>query len=227
MGALAVAAFTLAPALSAQENRLAPRVALSKNSGIGSFTPASADPKLAAMLERNGASSQLTGPGFGFTPSESTRRNARDITVAVRTRSTGVLANVERIVASNDAVSLAPISYNLGVSVGWKRFAVASDVAKADAAAGNSAMIDVGSGYAGLRAPTRPAPGTSRPIVDAPQLVRADPNYSIDTGKSLSLTGNLDVTAGIRAKSEKDRLPRFADDRRDSQAVYVGTAFRF
>ena len=38
---------------------------------------------------------------------------------------------------------------------------------------------------------------------------------------------NLDLTAGLRYKSERERLARFNDDRRDSQAVYVGTAFRF
>ena len=45
---------------------------------------------------------------------------------------------------------------------------------------------------------------------------------------SYSLTRNLDVTAGVRyERSERERLPRLTDDRRDSQAVYVGTAFRF
>ena len=46
-------------------------------------------------------------------------------------------------------------------------------------------------------------------------------------GGSYSLTRNIDLTAGLRYKSERERLTRFNDDRRDSQAVYVGTAFRF
>ncbi len=38
---------------------------------------------------------------------------------------------------------------------------------------------------------------------------------------------NLDVTAGVRYKArDRDRLPPLTDDRRDSQAVYVGTAFQ-
>jgi len=52
------------------------------------------------------------------------------------------------------------------------------------------------------------------------------PSYSVDLGGAYSLTRNLDVTAGVRYRSDRDRLTQ-ADARRDSQAVYVGTAFRF
>ena len=52
-------------------------------------------------------------------------------------------------------------------------------------------------------------------------------SYSLDVGGSYSVTRNLDVTAGVRYKSDRDRLERLRDDRRDSQALYVGTAFRF
>jgi hypothetical protein len=82
LGALVAAAFTLAPALNAQQNRGAERLSTPIARGIGTFTPASADPKLAAVLARAG----MTGSGFRFTPSESTRRSPRDITVAVRAR---------------------------------------------------------------------------------------------------------------------------------------------
>ena len=42
-----------------------------------------------------------------------------------------------------------------------------------------------------------------------------------------ALTRNLDVTGGVRYKLQRDRLDRFTDNRQDSQAVYVGTAFKF
>jgi hypothetical protein len=35
------------------------------------------------------------------------------------------------------------------------------------------------------------------------------------------------VTGGVRYNIERDRLTTLQDDRRDSQAVYVGTAFKF
>ena len=66
-----------------------------------------------------------------------------------------------------------------------------------------------------------------KPLANTPALIGDKPSYSIDVGGSYSLTRNLDVTAGVRYKSERDRLPQITDTRRDSQAVYVGTAFRF
>lgn len=224
LGALVAAAFTLAPALNAQQNRGAERLSTPMTRGIGTFTPASADPKLAAVLARAG----MTGSGFRFTPSESTRRSPRDITVAVRARSNRAVRD-ERIASATESVSLAPIAYNLGVSVGWKRFAVSGDVGKIDMAGqpGSREMADIGISYTGNRASARIKAGTERPTGDVPALVAVDPSYSIDVGSSYSLTRNLDVTAGVRYKSERERLPRIADDRRDSQAVYVGTAFRF
>jgi hypothetical protein len=35
------------------------------------------------------------------------------------------------------------------------------------------------------------------------------------------------VTGGVRYKIQHDRLEPLTDQRRDSQAVYIGTAFRF
>jgi hypothetical protein len=35
------------------------------------------------------------------------------------------------------------------------------------------------------------------------------------------------VTAGVRYRSDRERFVKVDDDRRDSQAVYLGTAFRF
>ena len=66
-----------------------------------------------------------------------------------------------------------------------------------------------------------------RTIVSSQRLVTEEPGRAIDVGGSLSLTRNLNVTAGVRYRSERDRLPQLTNEGRDSQAVYVGTAFRF
>ena len=49
----------------------------------------------------------------------------------------------------------------------------------------------------------------------------------VDVGGSFRLTRNLDVTAGVRYQQERDlrALPEL--DKQDSQAVYIGTQFRF
>lgn len=227
LGTLAVAGLFVAPSLQAQESqqRLVKRQSPGVRGGIGIFTPAAADPKLAAVLARSG----LPDSGFRFTPSES-RRGSRALTVAVRARSTRALASVDRA-AQPATLSLAPIAYNLGVSVGWKRFAVSGDVTRVDLVSqpGSRERADLGVSYSGKRASGRVTAIADRPLTNTPVLIGDKPSYSIDVGGSYSLTRNLDVTAGVRYKSEteRERLPRLTDNRRDSQAVYVGTAFRF
>ena len=60
------------------------------------------------------------------------------------------------------------------------------------------------------------------------RIIAEDQAYSLDVGGAYSIARNVDVTAGARYRISRDRLdPLSRDDRRDSQAVYVGTAFRF
>lgn len=230
-GALVAAGFALAPAIGApgtQEPRQLRKAPSFARSGIGSFTPASADPRLAAALARTG----LSATGFRFTPSES-RTKRQEVTVAVRARTTRDDSGANRIASSptTAAVSLQPIAYNLGMSVGWRRFAVSGDVSRLDLAGmpGGRESVDVGVSYAGRRLSGRVAANAAKPTADQPNLVAEMPSYSLDVGTSYSLTRNLDVTAGLRYRTETDRLrlQQLPDNRRDSQAVYVGTAFRF
>ena len=232
LGTLAVAGLILAPALQAQESH-SPRVSAMKRSvsvrGIGIFTPASADPGLAAVLARSG----LPESGFRFTPSDSRRTGNRVVTVSVRARSTRtrVAAVPADLAAAPATVAVAPIAYDLGVSVGWKRFSVSGDVTRVDLVAqpGGRERADVGIAYNGKRATGRVSASADRPLANTPVLIGDKPSYSIDVGGSYSLTRNFDVTAGVKYKSEteRERLPRLTDNRRDSQSVYVGTAFRF
>jgi len=229
IGALGAAGLVVAPALLAQtapQQRIVAAKRATSISSIGTFTPAAADPKLAAVLARSG----LGGSGFRFTPADSARSTNRSVTVAVRARTARPAAAVaDRGAAAPAAVTLQPIAYNLGVSVGWKRFAVSGDLSKLDLAGqpGSREAVDLGLTYTGKRASGRIKAGAERPLENAPRLIAADPSYSIDVGGSYSLTRNLDLTAGVRYKSEENRLPQLTDNRRDSQAVYVGTAIRF
>lgn len=232
LGVLCALGAALSPALQAQDRngvdrRVAPRQAFTPRGGLGTFTPAAADPKLAAILARSG----MPEAGFRFTPSEVRAGTRRGVTVAVRARTTGtVRLEREEIAAAPAPVSLAPIGYNLGVSVGWKRFAVSGDVTKVELVnqPGSRERANLGFSYSGKRVTGRVQATADRPIDSiTPVLVGDKPSYSMDLGGSYSLTRNLDVTAGVRYKTERDRLPKLEDDRRDSQAVYVGTAFRF
>jgi len=217
----------VAPAIGAEDGRAISLRRMPQGSArgsIGSFTPASADPRLAAVLQRGG----LGASGFRFTPSVVDRAGGRPVTVAVRARSArGPAASSVANPAS--PVALAPIAYNLGAAVGWKRFAVSSDLSRVDLAGapGSTEALDLGLSYTGKAFSGRVKAGEQRPLPNQPKLVAEQPSYSIDVGGSYKLTRNVDVTAGVRYRSERERLPQLTDNRRDSQSVYVGTAFRF
>jgi len=224
-GALVVAGTIVAPALGATEQAPARAVRhVSALRRLGTFTPASADPRLAAVFARGG----LDAGDFRFTPAE-TKRDNRAVTVAVRARSNRAKGEQVAALAPAATVGLAPIAYNLGVAVGWKRFAVAGDVSHVDLAMqpGSREAADLAVTYSGNRFSGRVKAAADRPIGDAPRMIGDIPTYSVDVGGSYSLTRNLDVTAGLRYRADRERLTRVEDDRRDSQAVYVGTAFRF
>lgn len=230
LGAL-IAAGLVMPASGASEGarRLVPAERMVSRS-IATFTPASADPKLAALLARSG----LNDSDFRFTPSETRRNGSRAVTVAVRARSTLASSDVQRIGAaeltSGASIGLAPIAYNLGVSVGWKRFALSGEVARLDLASmpGSRDSVGLGVSYTGKRASARLRAVADRPSADTPKLVADDPSMAIDVGGSYSVARNIDLTAGLRYKRENNnRLDRLSDNRRDSQAVYIGTALRF
>lgn len=225
---LCAAGAIVAPSLQAQsraDRGIMARQGSLLRSDIGSFTPASADPKLAAIMARTG----LDDSSFRFTPTES-RSAGRAVTVAVRSRPvTGRQSN--RLAAVSPSLNLAPIAYNLGSSVGWKRFAVTADLAKVDIPTQVVARqrINHDSVYNVPSAkPSRLSATASRETAN-PILNLADDRDTINLGGSYSVTRNIAVTAGLRYKNEDQRLPRLTtpDSRRDNQAVYVGTAFRF
>jgi hypothetical protein len=223
--AFAVASLSLVPALAATSQSLKKRGAVSLNApgSLGSFTPAAANPKVAAAFARNGFGSG----GFHFTPS-SAPGSRRAVTVAVRARAT-TKAEAERTAALVNTPTVAPSAYNLGVSVGWKRFALSGDLAKVDPGVlpGGREAVDLGLSYSGRQWSTKLQVAADRSLGDQPRLIGNDRSYSVDLGGSYALSRNLEVTGGVRYRLQRDRIESIADDRRDSQAVYVGTAFRF
>lgn len=232
LGAICAAGLLVAPTLQAQERdralKAAVRPAPLALQGAGGFTPAAADPKLAAVLARSG----MNGAGFRFTPAEARMASTRGVTVAVRTATNRAVDTGSRVASAKPAaVSLAPIAYNLGVAVGWRRFAVSGDVTHIDMAStqpGSRDRSEVALSYAGKRISGRLAASEDRPLAGSPVLIGDKPSYSFDLGGSYAVSRRLDVTAGVRYKSERDRLTQFNEDsRRDSQSIYIGTAFHF
>ncbi len=225
-GTLCVAALAVAPAIGASLDRpFAKRVAaMSPRSGIGTFTPAAADPKLAAALMRSG----MAGSGFRFTPVAAVGKS-RAVTVAVRARTGNALAEDKLASGATNTIGIAPVAYNLGAGVGWKRFALSGDVKRIDTGIvpGGREGVDVGMSYNAPKWSTRVQVAADRPVGNMPRAIAGGESVSLDVGGAYRLSRNLDVTAGVRYKAERNRLEALADNRRDSQAVYVGTAFRF
>ena len=221
LAACAAGALLLTPAFAANPpKKRAPAVSLSFDP-ISSFTPANADPKLAAALGGRG----LALTDFKFTPAPAKGRPSQ-VRVAIRAQTAPQGAPV----APAALTELAPTSYNLGVAVGWKRFAVAGDVAKvtaANPAIGGRESAVVGVSYSLKKFTGRVAVGADRPEGNPLPALRKGENYSLDVGGSYSLSKRIAVTGGVRYQVERDRISALRDARQDSQAVYVGTAFKF
>jgi hypothetical protein len=229
LAALAAGGLLLSPAIAAttSKKRAAP-ISLSFDP-ISSFTPANADPKLAAAL---GTSKGLALTDFKFTPAPAKGRPSQ-VRVAIRARAmTPAPTDVAQASAPTAAVdALKPASYNLGVAIGWKRFAVSGDVAKvepANSALGTRESAIVGVSYSlNKRLTTRVAVGAERSDGHPAAALRKGDNYSLDVGGSYDISRHIALTGGVRYNVERDRMTALQDARRDSQAVYVGTAFKF
>jgi hypothetical protein len=229
MGALSVLALALSPAIGASNSSRfeKPRVSLSSRGGLGSFTPANTDPKLAALLARSG----VTSSGMRFTPASASVRLNRSVTVAVRAQTTNRGSGGDRMaLVDAPTTSIMPVAYNLGVAVGWKRFAFSGDVEKVDLGTlGGRESVDLGVGYRVKNFTTRVTVGTDHSTPNTPKALAGDKGVSVGMSGSYAITRNIDLTAGVKFRaSDRDRLgPVATDNRRDSQAVYIGTAFKF
>ena len=227
MTALAALSLVLTPATAANNNnqRLTPvrSVALRGSS----FTPAIADPRLAAELARRGVQPSL----FRLTPSVAPG-SGKSVRVALRGRvATPVAANRRVVEASASQVTaITPTVYSLGASVGWNRFALTGDVDRVEGGTvrGGHEQAQVGVSYNLKRFTARAEAGLARSDANTPSVVADPDSYVVGVGGSYRIARNFDVTGGVRYKIQRDRLePIVTDQRRDSQSVYIGTAFRF
>ena len=223
--AIAAAGLVLSPALATSNPAPAKKrpsaIAVSFDP-ISSFTPANGDPRLAAAF----ANKPLSLTDFKFTPAAAKGRPSQ-LRVAIRARvGTQAPANATPALAA-----LTPASYKLGVAVGWKQFAVSGDVSKVtspDPALGGRETAVVGVSYSLKRFTGRVAVGADRAEGRPLAALRRGDNYSLDVGGSYSLSRRIALTGGVRYEIDRDKAQSaLKDDRRDSQAVYIGTAFKF
>lgn len=217
------------PAVGASSDLLRLRgsvpVSLTELGSIASFTPAIHDPKLSsayahAILNRG---SRV----FRFTPTSGSLSGRRSITVLVRSDNS-VGRSEDRHMPG---VSVAPLAFNLDASRGWRKFAIPDKV-------GSKALdpvyvddLNSTRNFSLDSKPSRLQPDVQldakRDVGTAPQTLAGESKLSVAIGSSYSLTRNLNVTAGVRYAGPDNRLAPITDKRRDDQAVYVGTKFKF
>ena len=228
LGLTALVAVGLAatPALSAIGNSATDR-AEALSALVGRFTPATGDP---VLLQRYANLSDEARRNFRFTPAMSRSEN-RAVTLVVRARPT-TMTTAAAPTAGDSArpaqpISITPVTYRLGSAVGYTSFAASAPRDIAEAATLPQARQPIDPTIrpsrfgADMRLDSRSLPGASERALDP------DRAYSVDVTGSYRLSRNVDLTAGVRLQRENDRLAPLTDQRQDSQAVYVGTQFRF
>jgi len=224
-GALVALSLLLAPAIAAN-TQASKKTRPAASLRAGTFTPAVADPRLAAELARRGSQAN----SFRFTPAPTAINRSQSIRVAIRARAATPAGALRRAAdaSATPVTAITPVVYNLGASIGWKRFAVSGDVdsVRGGTLPGGRRAAEVGVSYSGDRFTARAEAGVARADPATPRII-ADDSYTVGVGGSYRIARNLDVTGGVRYRIQRDRLEALADQRRDSQAVYVGTAFRF
>ena len=239
VGALVLAAMpTAGLALGALDNG----VSLPATGSFAALTPASVDPRLARFVA--GRSSSDSARLMRFTPAGVAERASRSVTVAIRiddeaARAISVrsaISAAQEQVASDAGVRIAPTRFNLGISRGYQSFAKAPEKSSALSTTLSEAAIP-------NLADFRPSPG-ARPDESrfaarialeeeakagaSPKAITSRSDQAVDVAGSYRLTRNLDVTAGVRYSQERGRLAPVEETvQQDSQAVYVGTQFRF
>lgn len=206
------------------------------------FTPASADPELARLVAERARKN-----GMRFTPAGSAVKRDRTVTVAVR-----VDQETARAISVRQALDIAPgatsslnsqavTRYDLGAARGHQSFKrpqpqlSQSTQFSLPRNVRDIAMPDLSAFEpAGPTARDKPSRFQTRIALEDEQTAGRSPNtldslssQTVDLGGAYSITRNLDVTAGVRLSQERERLSPITDSVQDSQAVYVGTQFRF
>ncbi|GMM91967.1 hypothetical protein [Qipengyuania sp. MTN3-11] len=206
---------------------------------FAAFTPANVDPALARQV-----AAIVGNDGLRFTPAARQQRSERTVTMAVRVdpgaaRAISVRNALDSISDAepgrgNASTIIAPTRYNLGMAKGYQTFTQPAPKAL-DLPAGirSIAMPDLAD-FRSEERPGKPSRFSARVELDsnaaagrAPRTLEGTGDRNVDFAGSYRVLRNLDVTAGVRVSQDRNRIAPLTDGVEDSQAVYVGTQFRF
>lgn len=199
------------------------------------FTPASVDPQLARRVAQQVAAH---GQMLRFTPAGPAKPLDRTVTVAIRVdEETARAISFRSALASiagepgAGAATIASTRYNLGISRGYQTFAKAPSLPEGVRELDVPDLASFEPAKGREEEPSRFQPRIAferdRSVGRSPRTLEGLGDQSVDLGGAYRVTRNLDVTAGVRLSQDRDRLAPLTDMEQDSQAVYVGTQFRF
>ncbi|MEN9926426.1 MAG: hypothetical protein RL268_2552 [Pseudomonadota bacterium] len=197
----------------------------------GGFQPAVVDPRLARSITVRALSKDRT---FRFTPAATPSRPDGAVTVAIRVdgRSLAMRSRGAAAQAQGGGLGIAPSAYSLGAARGYRSFA--HSAAPSPAPQFRSVeMPDLASFQPREPSAGKPSRFTPRVEFDEREKTGRSPrtfeqsDQTVGVGGAYRVTRNLDVTAGVRVTSDRDRLLPLTDGKQDNQAVYVGTQYRF
>jgi hypothetical protein len=229
----AVSLLALPSAVLAFSNNFDPRLAMPDGGDSLADAQLAARPVPALLINSLGK-----GQMFRFTPAGNANRPDRSVTVAVRVDplvGQSILVRAARPALAVSApgaaqLQISPTAFNLGVSRGYQSFAESLVPTAESRKPHTPDLTQIGILPVGKDDPSRFSPHI---VLDEKQATGraprtfADTQDQVDLGGSYRLGRNLDVTAGVRYSQERDRLRPVTDGKKDSQAVYVGTQFRF
>ena len=235
-GVAAVIAVALPCAVAAKAPvRHAPRPVLSldgiRPAGLTTFAPLVDSSRFTFTAPGRGASTariDTVERAFRFTPSGQPA-SRRALTVGVSSRVTAAPAADPARVVTADSFSVAPAAYNVGLSLGWRGFAVGGGFTRFDAPVtalgpNRREAVDASLSYRGKNWKTalQVAAETGSPLLLSPLERR----YSVDLGGAYAIGPRLSVNGGVRYKLAPVS-PSILDADRPDGSVYLGTAFSF
>jgi len=234
---VACAAVVLAvPTASLAVNLLEQGNFASSVNSFATFTPADADPRMVALAEARRSQARLVR----FTPAGSKGVQDRSVTVAVRVDDEAARAISVRnaIATAREPVAeaethIAATRYNLGLARGYRNFAEAPTLSQPLSSAAIPDLREFEPSAGVRQEPSRFAARIAleeeeRAAPTAPQSIDSLGDQTLDVVGSYRLTKNLNVRAGVRYQQDRDRLHALPNlEQQDSQAVYIGTQFRF
>lgn len=209
--------------------------------GFAPFTPPALGPidvsrfAFTAPGKPAGQKTQTVDRNFSFTPSGATERDdRRSVSVGVSTRSlttaqTPVRASGTGALASTEAEpGVGPSGYDVGLSVGYRGFAISGGVTRLDSGVtgGQKQGVDLGLGYAARNWKTGVRASVERgSVLPVPQSEMSE-RVAVEAGGALALSPSLSVGGTVRYRMAPDH-PTLLDPNKDERTLLLGGALAF